>query len=236
MNDLIKNKWDSKNIEDFYTFLESLKRPERMEWTKNIVNTNKKCLAIPSNTLKEISNHIFKGNYISFLNLMPNKNHDSLIVDSYVVSKIKDFKVQKKYILKLAKYIDNWAVVDSLKFSVNNQEKEFLLFAKEMVNHKLPFYRRIGVRILFSLISYDQLMTDIYHCIDSFILEEDYYVNMALSWLLCELFIKRRKDTIEYLSHSHLNKFVINKFISKCRDSYRISNEDKLMLNSYRVM
>ena len=236
MDNLIKNEWNSVNIEEFYMLLESLKNSDKVDWTKNIVNTKKDCLAIPSKTLKDISKAIFKGNYISFLDIMPNKNHDSLIVDSYVVSKIKDFKVQKKYILKLAKYIDNWAVVDSLKFSVKNQEKEYFLFAKEMANYELPFYRRIGVRILFSLINYDQLMTDIYHCIDSFILEEDYYVNMALSWLLCELFIKRRKYTIEYLSHSHLNKYVINKFISKCRDSYRISNEDKLMLNSYRVM
>ena len=58
---------------------------------------------------------------------------------------------------------------------------------------------------------------------------------MAGAWLLCELMIKQRDKTIDYLKHHNLNKFTINKMISKCRDSYRVSNTDKEMLLKYRV-
>jgi hypothetical protein len=54
------------------------------------------------------------------------------------------------------------------------------------------------------------------------------------SWLFCECFIKRRDKTIEFLKNHKLNKFTINKGISKCRDSYRVSKEDKEMLMKYR--
>ena len=57
---------------------------------------------------------------------------------------------------------------------------------------------------------------------------------MGIAWLLCELMIKRRKETLAYLKHHHLNTFVLNKFISKCHDSFRISTEDKELLKTYR--
>jgi len=37
------------------------------------------------------------------------------------------------------------------------------------------------------------------------------------------------------LKHHKLNKFTINKAISKCRDSYRVSNDDKEKLKEYRI-
>ena len=59
---------------------------------------------------------------------------------------------------------------------------------------------------------------------------------MAISWLMCELIIKNREQTLEYLKHHKLNDFTINKTISKCRDSYRVSKEDKEFLLKYKVM
>ena len=53
---------------------------------------------------------------------------------------------------------------------------------------------------------------------------------MANAWLICECFVKCRKETLEFLKKHKLNTFTINKFISKCRDSYRVSNEDKELL------
>ena len=53
---------------------------------------------------------------------------------------------------------------------------------------------------------------------------------------MCELIIKNREQTLEYLKHHKLNDFTINKTISKCRDSYRVSKEDKEFLLKYKVM
>ena len=38
----------------------------------------------------------------------------------------------------------------------------------------------------------------------------------------------------EYLENHNLNTFTINKAISKCRDSYRVSKEDKEVLLKYK--
>ena len=58
---------------------------------------------------------------------------------------------------------------------------------------------------------------------------------MAIAWLLCELMIYNRDMTLKYLEHNNLNIFTINKAISKCRDSYRVSKEDKELLLNFRT-
>ena len=40
--------------------------------------------------------------------------------------------------------------------------------------------------------------------------------------------------TLKYLENHKLNKFTINKAISKCRESYRVSKEDKELLLKYK--
>ena len=65
--------------------------------------------------------------------------------------------------------------------------------------------------------------------------EQEYYVNMIISWLLCECFIKEREKTINFLTSNNLNKFVLNKFISKCNDSFRIDKKDKIYLKTLKL-
>ena len=75
----------------------------------------------------------------------------------------------------------------------------------------------------------------VFEVIDKFYDEDEYYVNMAIAWLVCELMIYNRNKTLKYLGHHKLNKFTINKAISKCRDSYRVSKEDKELLLYFRT-
>jgi 3-methyladenine DNA glycosylase AlkD len=86
----------------------------------------------------------------------------------------------------------------------------------------------------FKFIDNDEYIEKIYETLNKFENEQEYYVNMINAWLLCELFIKRREKTLEFLKTNKLNRFTINKGISKCRDSYRVSDEDKEFLISFR--
>ena len=232
---LDKKIWNVDDISDFNIYLFNLRREDKIEWTKNIINTNKNVLAIESKDLRLISKEIKKGNYVSFLDNYDFKYHEGMIIYSYLISSIKDFKIQTHYINKLSKHIDNWAVVDSLKYSLKNNLGDYISYAYKLSTSKKTFERRIAVRILFSFIPYDEYHNDIFKIINSLYNEKEYYVNMAISWLLCEMFIKKRYSVVNFLEHNKLNKEVSLKFVSKCHDSFRISNDDKLMLNIYKV-
>ena len=54
-----------------------------------------------------------------------------------------------------------------------------------------------------------------------------YYNDMAIAWLLSVAFVKNRDETFEYLNCDKLSNFTHNKTISKIRDSFRVSAEDK---------
>jgi len=57
---------------------------------------------------------------------------------------------------------------------------------------------------------------------------------MAEAWLICELYIKYPEKTRQFIKNNKLNKFTQNKAISKIHDSYRVSDEEKNMLNGYK--
>ena len=230
---LVRETWNKKDIEEFNKYLESIKIPEKLEFTKKIINTKMEVLAIPIPELRKIANEISKGNFINYLDCFNNKYYENTIINAVLINKINDIQVKKHYISKLK--IDNWSTVDILKFNIKNKEQEYINLAKEYLKSKEEFIRRIGVRILFNYTEKEDL-TEIFNIIDSLYAEEKYYVNMAISWLMCELIIKNREQTLEYLKHHKLNDFTINKTISKCRDSYRVSKEDKEFLLKYKVM
>ena len=128
--ELKKDKWTNEDIIEFEKYLYSLRREEKINWTKNIVCTKMDTLAIVLPDLKKLAKEIYKGEYISYLDLMPHKYFESLITDAFLISLIKDYKIQIKYINKLIKYIDSWSVTDTLKFSIKNYEDELLVNKK----------------------------------------------------------------------------------------------------------
>ena len=131
---LIKDKWIKEDIISFNEYLYSLKNNDKkIEWTKKIINTNKEVLAIPSPKLKEIAKDICKGNYLSFLDYNLDNYHESTIINTYLINRIKDFNTQKKYLLNYLKNVDNWASVDSLKLTIKNKEDNYIKLSKELV-------------------------------------------------------------------------------------------------------
>ncbi len=232
---LIKTNWTKKDGNDFISFLESKQRKDKIDWTRRIINTKMPLLAIPTPELKMIAKEISKGNFLSFLNLNLNNYYESQLINGLLICKIKDFNLMSKMLHDYAKNVDNWASCDCLKFNISKtNQADYFNLSKQMYKNKLPFVRRIGVIIWFKLINtkyLDEIFSTINKQNSS---EQDYYVNMATSWFIAECFIKNRTATLQFLKNNKLNKFTINKAISKCHDSFRVSSEDKIMLNNYK--
>lgn len=218
---LNKDKWLKEDIENFEKYLLKLEDKESISRSYKITKTKMNLLGIKSNILKNIAKEIFKGNYTSFLDYNLNNYYDELIINAYIINKIKDYDLKIKY---LNEYIKNdlcWATCDVLKF---NNDKRYLELSKEYLKNKNNFIVRIGIIILFSFIKSD--LEEVLNIIKT-IKSTDYYVNMAYAWLFCDIYIIDNNKAIEYIENNEINNFVINKFISKCNDSYRLTKEEK---------
>jgi len=234
--ELIKEHWNKTNIPEFQKYLLSFsKGEENGKWEQRIVNTKLPCIAVPSPEVKRIAKEIFQGNYLEFLDLWLWDNFTNTSINGSIICKIKDFELMVKYLDKYIDKCDNWATCDLLKFPITPKNKEqFFALSKKYIHSSKPFVRRAGITILFKLVDDDQYIDQIFEILNSFQNEQEYYVNMVNAWLFAECFTKQREKTLKFLKSHQLNKFTINKGISKCRDSFRVSAEDKEMLLQYR--
>jgi 3-methyladenine DNA glycosylase AlkD len=135
--------------------------------------------------------------------------------------------------------LDNWCTVDTfcaaLRKTVKHHEAEFFdnKVEKLLVN-KNEFAVRAGVVLLLDLyVNFDYLFT-IFDRIESLKTRKEYYVKMAVAWLLAECFIKFPDETLSYLKVSKLEPWTFNKAISKICDSYRVDPETKKYLKTLR--
>ena len=218
---LTKEKWTNEDIEPFLELLRvSSKGEEKGIWEQRIVNTKLPCLAVPSTEIDKISKQIFKGNYISFLDLWIWNNHSATLVFGKILSKIKNFDLLKNYLIPYSQKADNWSTIDCLKFHFTKENiSKFIELSKELIESKHTFSRRLSLIILLKLLSFEDCTELCFELFNKLENETEYYVNMAAAWLLAECMTKYKDKTIKFYNHNNTNDFIINKSISKCRDS-----------------
>lgn len=235
--ELKREVWTNSDILPFQEYLKSFsKGEEKAMWEARIVNTKLPCLAVPSDVVKDIVRQISKGNFLSFVELWIWETHTNTQILAELITKIDDFELQKKYLMKLGESADSWATTDAVKIKVNNNNKlKYFEFAKSILYNEKPFVRRLGLILLLKLSNQEDLVDEILNLANTFYNEEHYYVNMANAWLVCEMMTKHREKTLKFLKSHNLNNFTINKAISKCRDSFRISDEDKNELLKFKT-
>lgn len=237
--ELVNLNWSKTDFKNFKNFLiDNKSSSEKIEWRSSIIKTNLEVLAIYQKDINKITSDILKNsNYKSFLKNTNFIYYEETLIYGKIISSFKDFNSFKKYLNELSLKIDNWATCDNLNFrNMYKFYKEDLFnLSLEYINNKLPFKRRIGLLILFEFINDLQYEKEIFIILNGLVSEEEYYVNMAASWLLCELFVKSRVETLKYYKNNKTNKFIINKSISKCQDSFRVSVDDKRYLLNFKI-
>ncbi len=233
--ELTRTNWNKNDIKEFNDYLKTFENIEKREWSTNLLRTNLPVLCIKTNVMKDIIDKISNGNYLEFLDLMIWEYYENSAINGFLICKIKDFDLMKKYLDIYGSKADNWATCDLLTFDIKDNEENFFALAKQYSKDDYPFKRRIGMSILFNFIDNNNYIDEIFKLLDNFKDEEHYYVNMMNAWLLSECIIKQKDKTLKYLKNHNLNKFTINKGIQKCRDSHRLSKEEKDDLLKYKI-
>ena len=229
--------WNEEEYKKFVEYLISLQDVKYKEFHSSLVlNSKYEIIGIRVPIMREIAKEIAKSDIEGFLKYVQNKYYEEVMIQGLVISHIKDEKIFYKYFKKYIKQIDNWGLCDSfcnsIKIVKKHEEKYFKESIKMALNES-EFISRIGiVMILNHFISKDNL-NDIFDTLNK-IQSDKFYINMAEAWLLCEMYIKYPKETTDFIKKNNLNKFTQNKAISKIHDSYRVSKEEKELLNNYR--
>lgn len=134
-------------------------------------------------------------------------------------------------------HIDNWAVCDIFTGGLKafKSDRELILpFIEQCLSSQQEFTLRFAVCMLMDYYVDDGYIDYTLEKING-ITNRDYYVMMARAWALSVCFVKQRNKTIELFSRFTLDAVTQNKAIQKCRESYRVSKEDKELLLKYKI-
>ena len=93
---------------------------------------------------------------------------------------------------------------------------------------------RFGVVLLLNYYINETYIDEVIKLVKS-INNDNYYVKMAISWLISICYIKYKNKTIELFKNNDFDKFIINKSISKINDSHRVNKADKDLIKKYRI-
>lgn len=132
--------------------------------------------------------------------------------------------------------IDNWAACDlftSRLKRVKKNPREFLDAFENLKDSAAVYERRFLAVLLLDFYISDEYLDELFSLYKE-IKEGDYYVDMALAWGLSVCLVKFYDRTLPHLSDPAFSDFTVNKAIQKARESYRISDERKRELLSYK--
>lgn len=232
---LIKEKWNRASYKEFIKYLMSLGNKSLVEFNSRIVNTKQVIIGIKTPFLRDIAKVIAKGDMESFLSLVEDKYFEETLIKGFVIGYIKDKKLFLKHFNDFILNVDNWATCDTCVSSFKIMKMEnFYDLAKSLSFKNDEFVARVGLIIILDYYVDEEHIKDILSLISN-IHSDYYYVNMAISWLISVCFVKFRTNTLELIKRKNLPVFVQNKAISKIRDSYRVTDEDKELVKKYLI-
>lgn len=168
-----------------------------------------------------------------FLSSLPHTYHDEIIVHAYMLGLLKcSHEEMRVHLNRLLPYIDNWASCDSLCASIKHFFKDLDIaypFLLSCINSGKTYYIRFGLVCLLDYYINDKYIDKIISIVKA-VESDEYYVNMALSWLISVMLVKEYEKTVSILIDASLDIWVHNKSIQKACESYRITNEQKTYL------
>jgi len=226
---LIKAKWTKKDYTEFLNYLYSFEDKKYKDFhSKLTYNTNNIGIKVP--ILKDISKSISKGNFMSFIEHVTNNTYEEWLIFGLIIGYAKiDFKNKLNLLDRYITNIDNWSSCDTICANMKDFEKnkeigyEYIL---KLIKKEDIWSVRVGVVLLLDFYINDEYLEQIFKICDSIIMDE-YYVKMAISWLISSCYIKYPELTLKYLNNNKLDNFTYNKAIQKIIESTRVSKLEK---------
>ena len=221
--------WNHESYLSFISYLHQLSEENYKVFNERIISTKYEMLGIRLPILRKLASEIFKGDYRSFLKVCDESYYEIVLIRGFILAKIKEIDEFMTYFYSYLTLIDNWAINDSFCASlkiVNKHKEYFLNVIDELIHSSKTYFIRVGLLLLLDYYVDHEYLKIIFHYLDE-LKSDEYYVNMAEAWLVCEIFIYDQEQGLIYLRNNKLNSFTMNKAISKIRDSYRVSKEIK---------
>ncbi len=204
---------------------------------QKIINTNQKILGVRTGELRDFAKTLANDDLQGNFSILKDNYFEETLLAGFIMGHVKDIDLAYNMLISFIARIDNWATCDqtcsSLKVFKKDKDNRYFQDFLNMATSSSEFTARVGLIMLMCYYLKPECIDQVLELLP-IIKNHSYYVDMAASWLISVSIIKFKDQTLKLIKSQTLSKFVQNKAISKCRDSYRIDANLKEELKSYR--
>ncbi len=170
----------------------------------------------------------------AFLKELPHKYYEENLVHFFLIAMIKDFDECVEAVETFLPYVDCWPVCDqsSPKVFKKNHEKLIPLI-KKWIESDHVYTSRFGIRMLMNEFLGEDFKPEYLEWVAA-VQGEDYYIKLMVAWYFATALAKRYDESVVYIEERRLEPWTHKKAIQKAVESYRVSDEHKEYLKTFR--
>ena len=206
---------------------------------KSCPDTSKKIIGIKIPQLRNLAKQLVKTEYWrDTINEFNTHIFEETILKGLVIAYSK-ISIEEKILLikEFLPNIDSWAITDTFCPTLKVKQKDLDIMWKFILPYaksNKEFEARFAIIMMLDYYIIEDYIDKVIKVIDE-IQNDAYYVQMAKAWIIAEIGIKFNEKAMNYLEQkNNLDKFTYNKSLQKMIESYRIPNEQKLILRKMK--
>ena len=170
-----------------------------------------------------------------FLQALPHRYFDENQLHAFILSEDKDFNTCIANLEQFLPYVDNWATCDQLSPKCfRKHTQELLPLIRRWMKSKHTYTIRFGIGMLMRYYLDGEFKPEFLEWVAS-IKRDEYYIRMMQAWFFATTLAKQWDTTLPYIEQHRLHPWMHNKTIQKAIESYRITDEQKALLRTFRV-
>lgn len=209
----------------------------QVKYTTHVLKETKPVIGIRLPELRNIAKQIAKEDYRFFMEHCPVDYFEQEILKAYTIGYAKDeIETILSYADTFIPTIHDWAVNDAFcqNFTIARKHRERVFTWLEGYAEKQEeFSQRVVAVLLMSHFLTDEYIERVLRMMN--VLQfPAYYTRMGVAWCIATAYAKYPKETHAFLLDNRLEDWTFNKAIQKMRESFRISKEDKEILNQMK--
>ena len=206
---------------------------------KELDNIKRTKFGISIPELRKFAKYIALDNYKDFVEHNDCSSFELKLLHAFVIGYANDnISSLLKYFKDFIPYVDDWCINDSLcqNFKIARKYPDVVWdFLMQYKNSKKEFEVRVIAVTLLSHYLNDEYIDKVLEVLN-LLNTDDYYSQMGIAWAVASIMGKYPDKCLNYLKSQKckLDKITYNKSLQKIRESYRVSDEIKMLTNTLK--
>ena len=165
----------------------------------------------------------------------PHEFYEENNLHAFFLEQIKDFDECINLVERFLPLIDNWATCDSFRPKVFKKNLRVVLeYSKKWMKSKETYTIRFGIGCLMNYFLDKDFKPEFFDLVLA-VESEEYYVKMMKAWYFATALGKQPVFALKVIEERKLDQWTHNKTIQKAIESYRVSEELKLILRNLKM-